>query len=110
MVKKDKSKKEGSADYSSILEEQNEEKIAALQKRVGALRQITKSVHKEVQEHNKLLDMLDEQAGETGNFLNSALGQLNSFARRRVQSGYFWQTVLFCLLVFVFLYLYLFRR
>jgi len=59
-----------------LYEEQNNAQIDALGDKIGALKHIALNIGSEVNQHNSLLDGMDNQMGSVGELMNGALSKL----------------------------------
>jgi len=88
---------------ANIMEQQNNEKIAALGDQVARLKGLTIDIGNEVREQNSLLDQMGDSFGNTGDLLSGSLRRIGTM----LESGgpkHMCYMVGFIVFVMVFLY------
>ncbi|KNC77240.1 hypothetical protein SARC_10292 [Sphaeroforma arctica JP610] len=59
-----------------LMENENDQIAIELSNKVGALKNLTRGIHSDVQEHNSFLDSLQDKFGESGRVLGGAMEKL----------------------------------
>ncbi|KAF9574325.1 protein transport protein bet1 [Mortierella alpina] len=91
------------------LESQNDEELSGLHSKVAMLKKITMDIGHEVRESTVFLGDLDQDFGRTGGLLNTTYTKLKVMAS--TQNGrYMCYMVSFCIFVFIFAYVFIYRR
>ncbi|KAF9937584.1 hypothetical protein BGZ67_001095 [Mortierella alpina] len=91
------------------LESQNDEELSGLHSKVAMLKKITMDIGHEVRESTVFLGDLDQDFGRTGGLLNTTYTKLKVMAS--TQNGrYMCYMVSFCVFVFIFAYIFIYRR
>eukprot|EP01134_Creolimax_fragrantissima_P002982 CFRG2982T1 len=86
-----------------LMESENDQVAIDLSNKVGALKDLTRGMHSDVQEHNSFLDKLTNEFSNSGGMLGGAMEKLSDLvgANNTVTTG---KVVGICLFVFCVLY------